>query len=71
MKKATNVIWASEIISSTQVSVGLKVVDEFGNTFTVVPEDFINSPENKDVWTCTPDYVEQELNFGRMTILNR
>lgn len=58
-------------MSTNKLSIGTKAVDEFGNIFAIVFDEFINSPENKDKWTCTTAYAEQQMNFGQMTILNK
>ena len=58
-------------MNTNQLRIGSKVQDQYGNIFTVVSEEFINSLENKDKWTCTPAYVKQQINFGQMTILNK
>lgn len=42
---------------------------EFPIILTVVADEFINHPDNKDVNTCTVDWVEQELFWGRIQIV--
>lgn len=57
-------------MNTMQLQVGMKVYDRPNNyTFTIVSDEFINSLENKDDFTCTAAWAEQEIHWGRIELL--
>jgi hypothetical protein len=36
----------------------------------IVADDFINSPKNKDIYTCSLSYANQEMSAGRLKIID-
>jgi hypothetical protein len=57
-------------MSNLQIGAKVKATNfENDIILRVISDDFINSPENKDKFTCSLSYAEQEMQSGRLQIV--